>query len=228
MRGRARILRFPLTLLLLCLIAASALVLKRALSSGGSGGRTQLEEKIDGGNMERYLDSADQKDVLLDWAEEGAPRERWEEVEPILTERCVSCHNRVAMPHVVPLDQYAPASRTAVLRPLLARKIEWGSMERYLNRPGEKEEILRWMEAGAPERGWEEVEGILSRHCVSCHNPETGVPGLVALDRYESVMRTATLPPAEPPTWTLAASMGILLAGAAGLFRLWRGERKVT
>lgn len=195
--------------------------------SAPPGPRSQLEEAIDGGDMEEYLDGSEDKRALLRWARDGAPQERWEEIAPILEDDCVPCHNGFTLPNLVPLDRYEPASRVAIPRSLLAQKIEWGSMDRYLEGPGEQETLLEWIERGAPESEWDEVEPILMDRCATCHNP-LGVPGLPSLDRYSSTARIATLErdgesrspiPLPVPLTALALATG-------GLMWVWKSKRK--
>lgn len=221
-----RRVRVVLTVVLISLLFGSVVALGRAVAGRRAGERSQLEEKIDGGSMEKYLDTRDEKRGLLHWIRQGAPKELWPEVEPVLGARCVSCHNGVTMRNLVPLDRYEPASRVASLRPLLARKIEWGSMERYLGDSGEKGRILSWIERGATEREWSEVRPILMKRCASCHNPQ-GVPGLVRLDRYPPVARIAS-PPARRADAGLSAPVGLLVLSAAGLFGLWRTRSEAS
>ncbi|MFQ5791064.1 MAG: hypothetical protein ACE5JI_11390 [Acidobacteriota bacterium] len=220
MRGGPRSLRIALTIVLVAIGTGALALLARALILGPPGPRTPFEEEIDGGDMEQYLESADEKKALLRWVAGGPTEDAWKDVEPILEAHCVSCHDGFSMPDLVPLDQYEPAARLASVRPLLAEKIEWGSMEKYLEGPGEKEKILSWIESGAPESEWQDVKPILAERCVSCHNP-LGVPGLVALDRYPSVARIAAVPPVERPPASIAAPIGVGLIAAAALYQMW-------
>ena len=218
--------RLLLTVLLLSAAAAAARVLVRAvvtLQSSGPVKRSQLALAIDGGAMEEYLESPTQKELLLEWIEDGAPQDEWDTVEPILEESCVLCHDGETEPDIVPLNQYSLAARVSRVRSLFAEKVEWGTMTRYFEEPGEKETVMCWIEAGAPESGWPEIESIMMERCVSCHNPETGVQGLLSLDRYRSTARSAEPPPPPPPTRTvMAASIGVLLIALAGLFLTWK------
>ncbi len=224
MRAWPRRIRILLTMLLVCITAGAVTLLARTVAGGAREQRSQLEEEIDGGKMEQYLENRDEKKAILRWVENGALEGEWVEIEPILTERCVSCHNGFTMPNLVPLDRYESTARVATERPLLAEKIEWGTMERYLEDPGEQEQILRWIGVGAAESEWSEVEPILMDYCVSCHNPETGVPGLVPLDRYPSVARIAVIAPSERPRAAFAGPIAVLLFSAVGLYLTW-GKR---
>ncbi len=56
-------------------------------------------------------------------------------------------------------------------RTLLAAKIDGGSMEQFLPFPGEKEAILSWLQDGATEAGYPEVQPIFQQRCVTCHQP---------------------------------------------------------
>jgi hypothetical protein len=68
------------------------------------------------------------------------------------------------------------------LRPTMARQIDGGLMEQYLESPAEKQAVLRWVKAGAPERGWKEIARIFEERCLSCHF--SGAERLVPLDDY--------------------------------------------
>ena len=187
-------------------------VLARTVAGGASDERSLLDEKIDGGTMEQYLKTREEKNAILRWIANGARESEWADVEPVLMERCVSCHNDLTMPNLVPLV-YQSTARLATVRSLLAEKIEWGTMERYLEGHEEQEKILRWIDGGAAESGWNKVEPILVERCVYCHNP-AGLPGLVPLDRYPSVARFAVIPPSERATGALAGPIAVLLLSA--------------
>ena len=140
-----------------------------------------------------------------------------------LEESCVLCHDGETEPDIVPLNRHSLAARISKVRSLFAEKVEWGTMTRYFEEPGEKETVMRWIEAGTPESDWPDIEPIMMERCVSCHNPESGVPGLVPLDRYPSTARSAAPPPPPPPTGAaMAASIGILLIALLGLFLTWK------
>lgn len=219
-----RWVRIPLTVILASLTVAAAVTLgltaARRLDSG-SQPRSQLAKQVDGGAMEKYLENPAQKAVILRWIDNGARQDEWGAVEPILAECCVPCHDALTMPSIVPLNQYSSAARVATVRSRLAEKLEWGTMTRYLEGRGEKETLLRWIDSGAPESEWAETGRILMGRCVSCHNPETGVPGLVSLDRYGPVARMAALPQSESAAGSVAPITVIVLA-TAGLCQLWR------
>lgn len=221
MRAWRRRIRIPLTVLLLVsMLVGAVTVLARTVALGASGKRSQLDEKIDGGTMEQYLKTREEKKAILRWIANGAQESEWADVEPVLMERCVSCHNGLAMPILVPLDRYQSTARLATVRSLLSEKIEWGTMERYLEGPEEQEKILSWIDRGAAESGWNEVGPILIERCVYCHNP-AGLPGLVPLDRYPSVARFAVIPPSEQTTGALAGPIAVLLLSLIGLCLLW-------
>jgi hypothetical protein len=218
-----------LTAVLFSVAAVAVTVFVRSfvtLRSSGPVKRSQLALAIDGGAMEEYLESPAQKDLLLEWIEDGAPQDEWDAVEPILDESCILCHDGETEPDIVPLNQYSLASRVSKVRSLLAEKAEWGTMTRYFEEPGEKEAVMRWIEANTPESDWPEIEPIMMERCVSCHNPETGVQGLVSLDRYPSTARSAKPPPPLPPTGAvMAASIGSLLIALVGVCLTWRKKR---
>ena len=161
-------------------------VLARTVAGGASDERSLLDEKIDGGTMEQYLKTREEKNAILRWIANGARESEWADVEPVLMERCVSCHNDLTMPNLVPLV-YQSTARLATVRSLLAEKIEWGTMERYLEGHEEQEKILRWIDGGAAESGWNEVEPILNRALCLLSQPgrSTGprAPGSISVGR---------------------------------------------
>lgn len=225
MRAWSRGVRIPLTVILVSAAAGAAIALWRTATlrlGSGPPPRSQLAEQVDGGAMEKYLESSSQKETILRWIANGARRDEWEAVEPILLENCVSCHDAVTMPTIVPRNQYSFTARVATVRSVLAEKVEWSTMTRYLEGPGEKETLLRWIDNGAPENGWAEIGRILMERCVFCHNPETGVPGLVSLDRYHPAARLAIRPQSELAIGEMAASIAVFVLATAGLVQMWR------
>ncbi|RMF63440.1 MAG: hypothetical protein D6743_10720, partial [Calditrichaeota bacterium] len=55
---------------------------------------------------------------------------------------------------------------------LLASKIDGGSMAQFLPFPGEKEEILSWLQDGATKEGYEKVKHVFEDRCITCHQPK--------------------------------------------------------
>ena len=206
-------------------IAGSVGFIAQALGARGRvapGLRSAMNRQVDGGLMEQYLKSPEEKKTILRWVRAGAPRSGWPEIGSVFEERCLSCHFSGAE-RLVPLDRYETAAAVSRARPLLKEKLEWGSMARYLEDPEQKETVLHWVDRGAPEADWSRIASILARNCVSCHNRE-GVRGLVPLDRYARVARIAVLPAVERSPLAIALPAATLLGASFMLHRIWRGR----
>jgi len=206
-------------------MAGSIAFLAQALAARGRVDpslRPAMDRQVDGGLMEQYLKSAEEKKSILRWVRARAPSSGWREIGQVFEERCVSCHFSGAE-RLVPLDQYETAAAVSRARPVLKEKLEWGSMARYLEDPEQKETVLRWMDRGAPEADWSAIGKILARNCLSCHNPQ-GVRGLVPLDRYARVARIAVLPAVERSPLAVALPAATLLGAGFLLHRIWRGR----
>jgi hypothetical protein len=80
-------------------------------------------------------------------------------------------------------------------RPRLAAVVDGGKMEEYLDSETEKEVIFRWVDDGAPEKGWPEVEAILEERCVTCHFTGNERFDMLALDTYEEAALAAEVRP---------------------------------
>lgn len=79
--------------------------LKRAFY--GSRENTTLAAKIHGGSMEQFLPKAGDKEKILSWIQDGAPREGYEAVvRPILVRYCIRCHNPQGLQRFAPLTTY--------------------------------------------------------------------------------------------------------------------------
>jgi len=226
MRSRPLGGRILLSLVLASIMAVAVLFLSQRVVAhirSGPEKRPQLAEMIDGGTMEQFLSGPDEKEALLSWIEDGATESEWSAIESILHETCVLCHDGVIEANIVPLNQYSTTARVATVRSVLAERTEWGTMTGYLEGPGEKETILRWIDNGALESQWAEPGRILMARCASCHNPETGVAGLVSLDLYRPAARIALLPPSERLSASAgAAPIAAILLTAAGMYGTWR------
>ena len=96
----------------------------------------------------------------------------------------------------------------------LAAKIDGGSMEQFLPRPGDKEKILSWIQDGATREGYEAVvRPILAENCVRCHNPE-GLQRYTPLTSYEEVMVVTQVDRGEPVSlWARVAHTHIQSIG---------------
>lgn len=106
----------------------------------------------------------------------------------------------------------------------LAAKIDGGSMEQFLPRPGDKGKILSWIQDGASEKGYDEVAApILRANCVRCHNP-AGVSSFRPLARYEQVMTVVEVDRGEPVAlWARVAhthiqSIGLIFLALGVIF----------
>jgi cytochrome c5 len=179
----------------------------------------RLAAAVDGGAMERFLDSTDEKETILRWVERSSPEREWPEVSAVFEARCVTCHvSDEEQFEVLALDLYASAAAASRVRPVLEEKVTGGAMGKYLDSAAEQSAIVAWIASGAPEKDWLRVRDILAAHCVQCHNPE-GVAGIPSLDAYAPAARLARLPePRRLPLWhyvgsTGALSVSILLAG---------------
>ena len=179
----------------------------------------RLAAAVDGGAMEQFLDSADEKETILRWVERSAPEREWPEVSAVFEARCVTCHvSDDEHFEVLALDRYASAAGASRVRPVLEEKLTGGSMGRYLDSADEQSAIVAWIENGAPEKDWLRVRDIFAAYCVQCHNPE-GVAGIPSLDAYAPAARLVRLPePRRLPLWhyvgpACALSVSILLAG---------------
>lgn len=217
--------RVALVALLVLAMAGSAGFLAQALRARTRTDpslRPAMARQVEGGLMEQYLKSTEEKKALLRWVKAGALERAFKEVAPIFEERCGSCHFTGAE-RLAPLDQYETAAAVSRARPVLKEKIEWGSMSKYLEDRVEKEAVLRWIDRGAPEGEWSAVAKILAKNCVSCHNPE-GVRGLVPLDRYARVARIAVLARVERSPLAVAVPGATLLGAGILLRRVWRGQ----
>lgn len=52
--------------------------------------------------------------------------------------------------------------------------------------PAEKGQIMKWIQAGAKEANFPEVQPIFQDNCVSCHNKETGLPPLTTFEEISA------------------------------------------
>jgi len=116
---------------------------------------------------------------------------------------------------------------------LLTTKIDpGGSMHQYIPQPEDRETVHDWVGAGAPEHGFEPVQGVMDRLCIRCHHPGGQMPQVAfatsraagaSYDRIEPL----TLPDRGMSRVRLAQSshahlfgMGVLFALAGGVFLL--------
>lgn len=79
--------------------------LKRAFY--GNRENTKLAAKIHGGSMEQFLPRAGDKEKILSWIQDGAPRQGYDTVvRPILNKNCIRCHNPQGLQRLTPLTTY--------------------------------------------------------------------------------------------------------------------------
>ena len=197
-------------------LAAAGFLVLALLAKPDYGRPARLAAVVDGGKMEEFLETAEEKETILRWVNDGAPERGWPRVEKVFEDRCNTCHYSDASFEVLPLDNYSDAARFTEVLPVLQEKITGGTMGEYLESPEAHKTLVDWIEAGAPESEWPTAKAILDAHCVHCHNPE-GVQGIVSLDSYRPLARLASLPPAAPrpiaaPGLALFASVGALSA----------------
>ena len=201
-------------LLGLVAFAAAGFLVLALLAKPDYGRPPRLAAVVDGGKMEEFLETAEEKETILRWVNDGAPEGGWARVEKVFEDRCTTCHHSDASFEVLPLDNYSDAAHSAEVVPVLEEKITGGTMGEYLESPEAQKTLVDWIQAGAPESEWPAAKAILDAHCVHCHNPE-GVQGIVSLDNYRPATRLASLPPAAPrpiaaPGLALVASLGAL------------------
>lgn len=73
----------------------------------GSRENTTLAAKIQGGSMEQFLTKRGDKEKILSWIQDGAPRDKYEsQVRLILQRSCVRCHNPSGLQRFAPLTTY--------------------------------------------------------------------------------------------------------------------------
>ncbi|MBI2150184.1 MAG: hypothetical protein HYU27_06215 [Acidobacteria bacterium] len=108
----------------------------------------------------------------------------------------------------------------------LAAKIDGGSMEEYLPRPGDKEKILSWIQDGAKMEGYAAaVAPILKDNCVRCHNPNSLVV-FRPLTTYDEVLTVVEIDRGEPVAlWARVAhthiqSIGLIFLAAGIVFSM--------
>lgn len=60
----------------------------------GRPGSTLLASKVSpGGSMEKYVPLPSERELVVDWASDGAPADGFDAVAAVLERRCVRCHN---------------------------------------------------------------------------------------------------------------------------------------
>ena len=79
-------------------------------------------------------------------------------------------------------------------RPRLAAVIDGGKMEEFFHSTTDRDVVLRWVENGAPESGWEQARRSLERGCIACHYTGASFE-VLPLDRYEAAAGAARVEP---------------------------------
>ncbi len=205
-------------LLGLVALAAAGFLVLALLAKPDYGRPPRLAAVVDGGKMEEFLETVEERETILRWVNDGAPERDWPRVEKVFEDRCSTCHHSDASFEFLPLDNYADAARAAEVLPVLQEKITGGTMGEYLESPEAHKTLVDWIEAGAPESKWPTAKAVVDAHCVHCHNPE-GVEGIPRLDVYRPAARLATMPEPRPPPFLIptvvlvASSLGLVVYG---------------
>ncbi|MGV3723638.1 MAG: hypothetical protein ACO1SX_22300 [Actinomycetota bacterium] len=72
--------------------------------------KTVLEAKLVGGSMEQYLSEPQERTQLLDWIHTGGDRTAFTTVQPVLAQRCQSCHSPAGPAKFRPLTNFEEVS----------------------------------------------------------------------------------------------------------------------
>lgn len=86
---------------------------------------------------------------------------------------------------------------------------------------GERDEVVRWLRAGAPREEFEKVKPVFERNCVACHSPKSGLP-VPPLTSFEEVKKLADVD-TGPTLADLARVSHIHLFGISFIFLLTGG-----
>jgi hypothetical protein len=90
-------------------------------------------------------------------------------------------------------------------RTLLETKLVGGSMAQYLQDSAEREKVLAWVHAGAPEKGFHEVQPVLAQRCANCHS-SSGPAKFRPLTNYQEVAAVTQADRGETPAgWARVA-----------------------
>jgi len=74
----------------------------------GDRSNTRLAAKINGGSMSQYLPKPGDKEIVLNWIQDGALEDEYiANVKPILERNCIRCHARGGISAFQPLTDYA-------------------------------------------------------------------------------------------------------------------------
>lgn len=83
--------------------------------------RTRLAVQAQGA-MREHLKSDDEMKALVAWCAAGAPKERFEDVHPILQQRCVVCHSKDGEKEDVPLVTFEDVKAQTKVEPLVSKR----------------------------------------------------------------------------------------------------------
>jgi hypothetical protein len=72
----------------------------------GNRDKTVLAAVVNGGSMEQYLQSPNDKGRILSWIQDGATREGFDAVQPIFQRSCVRCHVSPGSPTMAALTSF--------------------------------------------------------------------------------------------------------------------------
>jgi len=136
--GRVRLAQFPVSarivmtgfvLMMLCgyFVAVLNLYLTYKDSDGKAGlapsdvkksihgdrGKTLLASKIDGGTMEKYVASPEDKQKLLAWIHGGAKQSDFASVQPVFKKSCIGCHSAAGAASFRPLEDFKQVAAVA-------------------------------------------------------------------------------------------------------------------
>ncbi|MFQ5651270.1 MAG: hypothetical protein ACE5IY_15140 [bacterium] len=81
----------------------------------GQRNQTLLASKIDGGSMAQFLPFPGEKEAILSWLQDGAPRDGYEEIKYIFERRCVTCHRPDRLMWKRPLVTYELVKEVSVV-----------------------------------------------------------------------------------------------------------------
>ena len=82
-----------------------------------------LREKITGGTMGEYLESAEAQTILVAWIDAGATEGDWPSAKAVLDAHCIHCHNPEGVQGIVSLETHRSVARLATLPPAAPRPI---------------------------------------------------------------------------------------------------------
>ena len=84
--------------------------------------------------------------------------------------------------------------------------------------PADRDRVLAWVHDGAPESGYASVKPIFAQHCVTCHNPRSGLP-VPPLNSFQAIQKV-TQADTGPSIAELARVSHVHLFGISIIFLL--------